>query len=182
MGALQSRSGADGAPPAEGPDGVEALDGAGAPAEALDGAVALVEGPADPKRRREASGIIERVFEKEDNLSRVLAFTGFTAVYNIEKLSSAAHKATRAAKFAIEVQRLERGGLMADALPICHSSGLAKGIASREPTATPVVSKASRVETRVRHRSAEKQQPRPGAYTTLNSHETANTERELRKL
>ena len=30
MGALQSRSGADGAPPAEGPDGAEALDGAGA--------------------------------------------------------------------------------------------------------------------------------------------------------
>ena len=104
MGALQSRSGADGAPPAEGPDGAEALDGAGAPAEALDGAVALVEGPADPKRRRDASGILERVFEKDDNLSRVLAFTGFTAVYTIEKLSSAAHKATRAAKFAIEVQ------------------------------------------------------------------------------
>lgn len=97
MGARLSRSGADGAgAPAEGGDD------AGAPAEGGDGALAL-DG-VDPKRHREASGIIERVFERDDNLSRVLGFAGFTAVYAVETLSKPAHLATRAAKLAIEVQ------------------------------------------------------------------------------
>ena len=92
MGARLSRSGADGAgAPAEGPGPDEAV--------ALDRA-----DPKAAKRHREANGIIERVFERDDNLSRVLGFAGFTAVYAVGTLSKPAHLATRAAKLAIEVQ------------------------------------------------------------------------------